>query len=272
MMRIGFVTLGMGSHPLGDVLQTAVATGCEVMELNGRPTVHANLWAPPVDFAAIRSHIAQSGIVATSLGGYSSFAQPTDDGLAVQVEQLVGYCDVARKMGIPIVRAFAGDVIEGHTLDELYPRIVAGFREVTSRIAGWGVTLGIENHGRLINHGDRLRSLIHDVGSPLVRITIDTGNFCWAGHSVEAAQGFFEKLAPLTVNVHVKDGRFIAGEWTLLPAGRGDLDIAGLLATLSAAGYRGPVLSEYEGQADFALATTESVAYLRGLRDGLLRV
>jgi len=28
------------------------------------------------------------------------------------------------------------------------------------------------------------------------------------------------------------------------------------------------VVSEYEGEADFMASTTESVAYLRGLRDG----
>ncbi len=268
-MRIGFVTLGMGARPLDEVLQMAIAAGCEVMELNGRATVHQNLWAPPIDYAGIKRRIAASGVVPTSLGGYSNFAQPTDEGLAAQVEQLVGYCQIAREMGIPIVRAFSGDELEGYTLDQLYPRIVAGFKAVAERIAGWGITLGIENHGRLMNNGDHLSSLIHDVHSPLVRITIDTGNFCWAGHPIETAQRFFEKLAPLAVNVHVKDGRFINGEWTLFPAGRGDLDIAGFLATLAAAGYKGPILSEYEGRADFALATTESVAYLRGLRDGL---
>jgi len=102
-------------------------------------------------------------------------------------------------------------------------------------------------------------------------ITLDTGNFCWAGHSIEAAHRFFEVLSPLTVNVHIKDGRFVDGAWVLLPAGRGDLDLAGLFTTLAAAKYDGPVLSEYEGRADFQASTTESVAYLRGLRDGMRR-
>lgn len=270
-MRIGFVTLGMSAYPLDEVLKTAVAAGCEAMELNGRATVHQNLWAQPIDYEGIKRRIAASGVTPTSLGGYSNFAQPTDEGLAAQVEQLTSYCRLAREMDIPIVRAFAGDVLEGYTLDQLYPRIVAGFKAVVREISNWGITLGIENHGRLINHGDYLSSLIHDVDSPLVRITLDTGNFCWAGHSIETAQRFFEKLAPLTVNVHVKDGRFIDGEWTLFPAGRGDLDIAGVLAMLFSLGYRGPILSEYEGKADFATATTESVAYLRGVRDGLRR-
>ncbi len=218
---------------------------------------------------AIPSQIAASGVTPTSLGGYSNFAQRTEEGLAAQVEQLVGYCPVARQMNIPVVRAFAGDPAEGHTLDELYPHMVAGFKAVTARVASWGIKIGIENHSRLINDGDQLYSLIHDVGSPILGMTIDTGNFCWAGHSLETAHRFFEKLAPLAVNVHVKDGKFVAGEWVLVPAGRGDIDLPGLFASLKAVGYDGPVLSEYEGQADFAASTVEGVAYLRGLRNGI---
>ena len=268
-MRIGFVSLGMGAFPLDDVLETGVAAGCEVMELNGRATVHQDLWAQPIDYQGIKARIAASGVVPTSLGGYSSFAQTTEEGLAEQVQEFVGYCEVARKMGIPIVRAFAGDVVQGHGLDELYRRIVQGFKSVTERVADWGIVIGIENHGRLINDGDHLSSLIQDVGSPVLGMTVDTGNFCWAGHSIDATHRFFEKLAPHTVNVHVKDGKFIDGEWVLFPAGRGDIDLAGLLETLAAEGYDGPVVSEYEGKADFAVSTIESVAYLRGLRDGI---
>ncbi|MFH1084764.1 MAG: sugar phosphate isomerase/epimerase [Chloroflexota bacterium] len=268
-MQIGFVSLGMGKATLEEALAVGQLAGCEVFELNGRPTVHRNLWAPPIDYAAIKARVARAGVVPTSLGGYSNFAQPTDEGLAAEVEQFVGYCRVAREMGIPVVRAFAGEVVAGYTLDQLYPRLVAGFKAITARVADWGLKIGIENHSHLINDGDRLFALIHEVGSPILGLTLDTGNFCWAGHSLDAAHRFFEKLAPLTVNVHIKDGRFVSGEWVLTPAGRGDLDLPWLLKTLRAAGYDGPVLSEYEGPADFVASTLESVAYLRGLRNAL---
>ncbi|NLD72987.1 MAG: sugar phosphate isomerase/epimerase [Chloroflexi bacterium] len=267
-MQIGFVTLGMGREPLDAVLAAARAAGCEAMELNGRETVHHNLWAPPIDFESLQREVGASGVDATSLGGYCNFAATSDAALEEEVRQFLGYCDVAREMGIPVVRAFPGDVVEGHTLDELYPSIVAGFGAVVDEIADWGVRIGIENHGRLLNDGDRLYDLVREVDSPLLGITLDTGNFCWAGHPIDRAHRFLERLAPMAVSVHVKDGRFIDGEWTLFPAGRGDIDLPGVFAALQAVGYDGPVLSEYEGTADFLASTTESVAYLRGLRDG----
>ena len=78
-MKIGFVTLGMGSYPLDQVLDTATLAGCEVMELNGRPSVHQNLWAEPVDYESIKARILAGDVTPSSLGGYCSFAQPTDE-------------------------------------------------------------------------------------------------------------------------------------------------------------------------------------------------
>jgi sugar phosphate isomerase/epimerase len=270
-MKIGLVTLGLAAQPLDRVLAAARLAGCEAMELNGRETVHDNLWAPPIDYASVQREIDASGVAATSLGGYCNLATVSDEALAEEVRLFLGYCDLARRMQIPVVRAFPGDVVEGHSVDALYPRIVEGFRTVAAEIDGWGVQIGIENHGRLLNDGDLLAALVRDVGSPLVGITLDTGNFCWAGHSVDAAHRFFDLLAPLTVNVHVKDGLFVKGQWTLQPAGRGDIDLPGVFGALKACGYDGPVLSEYEGEEPFLPSTTESVAYLRGLRDGFCR-
>ena len=267
-MKIGFVTLGMGAQSLDQVLAAARQAGCESMELNGREAVHGNLWAPPIDYLGMQREIDASGVEASSLGGYCNFAVLSDEALAEEVRVLLGYCDIARHMGIPVVRAFPGDVLEGHSLDELYPRIVEGFRIAAAEIDGWDLRIGIENHGRLLNDGDQLADLVHDVASPLVGITLDTGNFCWAGHPIDTAHRFFDRLAPLTVSVHVKDGRLVRDQWTVTPAGRGDIDLPGLYSALEAAGYDGPVQSEYEGEAPFLPSTTESVAYLRGLRDG----
>ncbi|MEA3407815.1 MAG: sugar phosphate isomerase/epimerase family protein [Chloroflexota bacterium] len=268
-MKVGFVSLGMGGEPLQEVLDLAVDAGCETIELNGRQGVHQGLWQEPVDYEAIGARVRARGVSVTSLGGYCDFAQPTDAGLEREVARFVDYCRVARALGIPVVRAFAGDRVEGHSLEEIYPRLVEGFRRVTAQIADWGLMIGIENHGRLINDGHRLRALLQDVDSPILGITLDTGNFCWAGHSIDEAYDFFEILAPWTVNVHVKDGAFVDGEWTLRPAGRGDIDLPAVVGLLAEEHYDGALLSEYEGDAAFHLSTLESVAYLRGLRDSL---
>ncbi|MFP3895915.1 MAG: sugar phosphate isomerase/epimerase family protein [Anaerolineales bacterium] len=268
-IKVGFVSLGMRDESLQEVLDLAVSAGGEALEINGRPGVHQGLWQEPVDYDALRSRIRAQGVTVTSLGGYCDFAQPTEEGLEREVTRFVEYCRTARELGIPVVRAFAGDLLEGYSLDDIYFRLVEGFKQVVGRVAGWGLLIGIENHGRLINDGRCLRALLRDVDSPILGVTLDTGNFCWAGHSLDEAHGFFEILAPWIINVHVKDGTFVDDEWVLRPAGRGDIDLPWVMELLAEEDYGGGVLSEYEGDADFCLSTRESVAYLRGLRDSL---
>lgn len=268
-MQVGLVSLGMARQPLAEVLAAVAEWGAEALELNGRRTVHCGLWDEPVDYRGIAETVAAAGIAVSSLGGYCDLAQPTDEGLAEQVDQFVAYCRAAHELGVRRVRAFVGEPKAGHTLEDLYPRLVAGLRAIVERVAGWGLRVAIENHGRLLHDGTALAALLDEVDSPLLGVTLDTGNFCWAGHTLEEAHAFFEALAPRVVNVHVKDGRFEDGRWVLYPAGRGDIDLAGVLRLLHTRGYVGPVLSEYEGEADFGRSTLESVAYLRGLRDAI---
>jgi sugar phosphate isomerase/epimerase len=254
-----------------DMLAFVKSVGCEAIELNGHPENHPGLWTKPVDFAAIRKKLDDAGIVATALGGYTDMAQPTDEGLAQQIDTLVDFCASARALGIPVVRAFSGDAREGYPIEVLYPRIVAGLKAATDKIAGWGVKIGMENHGHGLNTGEKMLGLIKDVGSPLLGMTLDTGNFCWAGNSVADAHRFFEMLAPYTFSVHVKDGRWL-DRFRFVPVSWGLLDITIVMRALVKAGYQGGVLSEYEGKSpETEMGTAVSVAYLKGLRDALAR-
>jgi sugar phosphate isomerase/epimerase len=180
----------------------------------------------------------------------------------------VGYCQRAAKLGIPIVRAFAGDVKGEYSLEDFATRITEAFAELMVRIADLDVLVGIENHGRLANDGYFLRKLIETVASPKLGMTLDTGNFYWAGHPPERVERFLRLLAPYTVNVHIKDVTYRNGEVVFVPAGRGILDLPRLFTLLEGNGYDEAIVSEYEGPGPYDEGTLESVAYLRGLRDG----
>ena len=64
-----------------------------------------------------------------------------------------------------------------------------------------------------------LADLVRELDSPRVRLTIDTGNFAWAGHSPAQVEQDFAAMLPHTVNVHVKDGVWKDGGFTFVPAG-----------------------------------------------------
>jgi sugar phosphate isomerase/epimerase len=268
-MNIGLTSLGMADTPLPQAIQKMVQFGAECTELNGRPGCHPDItWESEADYETAKRFLAEAGIVATSLGGYCDFAQTDDQALEEQIAGFVEYCRRAVKLGIPVTRAFAGDVKEGLSLADVEQRIIDSFAEVIGRIQDLDVKVAIENHGSLANDGLFLRRVIETVASPKLGITIDTGNFYDVGHSPERVDEFYNMLAPYTFSVHIKDVIYQDGVPALVPAGRGIVDLPRLYALLEAVGYSGAVVSEFEGEAPYDEGTLESVAYLRGVRDG----
>ena len=268
-MKIGCTSLGMKGIPLPQAIEKMKQFGAECTELNGRPGCHPDItWESQADYQTARQLLADAGIAATSLGGYCDFAQFDDKALEEQIEGFVGYCQRAVKLGIPIVRAFAGDVREGYTLADFEKRIIGAFDELIKRVKDLNIQIGIENHGKLANDGFFLRRLIETVASPKLGMTIDTGNFYWAGHPPETVDTFIKLLAPYTISLHIKDVAYRGGEVAFVPAGRGIVDLPRLVTLLQGNGYDGPIVSEYEGGEAYESGTIQSVAYLRGLRDG----
>lgn len=269
MFKIGVTSLGMRGLALPEAIQKMRQFGAECTELNGRPGCHPDFgWQDDADFERAKTLLDEAGIVASSLGGYCDFAQLDDAALEAEIDGFVGYCRRAVALSIPVVRAFAGDVKEGHSLETFAARIKEAFVEVVRRVDALPIRIGIENHGRLANDGRFLRELIETVASPKLGMTVDTGNFYWAGHPPEHVERFLQWLAPHAVNVHIKDVTYRDGKVVFGPAGRGIVDLPRLFRLLAVCGYDGPVVSEYEGEGPYEAGTLESVAYLRGLRDG----
>jgi len=136
-------------------------------------------------------------------------------------------------------------VIDPSGYEPALPDMTSLLRNAASALSAAGVTLGIENHDRF--RAAELRRLINNVGSPRVGICLDTANSFGAGEGLEHVA---ELLAPVTVNLHVKDvvirrvshqmGFTIAG----CTLGEGQLPLRPLLDRLRGLGYKGSVILE----------------------------
>lgn len=151
------------------------------------------------------------------------------------------YLDLCREMNCSQLR-FVTD--QDHYESSLAD-LTSLLRNAAPVLAAARVTLGLENHDRF--RAVELRRLIDDVGSPHVGICLDTANSFGAGEGLEYIA---EILAPVTVNLHVKDvtirrlphlmGFVIQG----CPLGEGCLPIERLLYRLRSLAYQGSVLLE----------------------------
>jgi len=271
-MKVGAVSLGWSGVPLPRVFEQIAEMGGECVEINGNTERHHGITLDRMTIPQVQRWAADAGLMIGSLSGYCDFALADADALDAEVERLLVTCRAAAELDAPVVRAFSGDVKPGVTLEAVRPNIVAAFRKATRAAAVLGVTLGIENHGRLINDGPALAALVEEVGAPNLGFTIDTGNFAWAGRDAAQVRADFAAVLPRIVNVHIKDGVWTDEGFIFVPAGEGKLPLAWLLQQLAERGYHGMVYSEFEGAGDFVEGTRRSMAYLKRVVSTILAV
>ncbi len=264
-IHIGAVSLGWSGTPLPEVFKQLAAMGGACVEINGNIERHHGIRLTAETIPQIRDWAAAAGLKIQSLSGYCDFAQTDAESLETEIERLLVTVRAASQMGVPVVRAFTGDVKPGITLSSVRDNIVAAFRAACAEAAALNVALGIENHGRLINDGPALAALVDEVGADNLGFTIDTGNFAWAGHGPDQVRDDFTAVMPRAVNIHIKDGLWTDDGFEFVAAGDGDLPLEWLLGELVASGYTGTVCSEFEGKGDFADNTAKSIAYLKSV-------
>jgi len=169
------------------------------------------------------------------LAGYS-----TEKGIALEMggrglttEHTMKCLHAAGILRSPILRM----VIDAAGYEPSVPDIKGIIRDLLPEFRSRKIRLAIENHDRL--KAGEFEDIIISAGSDWVGICLDSVNSMGAGEGFETVS---EILAPYTLNLHIKDfsihrvshkmGLIIEG----CPAGKGMLDIPGLIGLISSYG------------------------------------
>ena len=187
----------------------------------------------------------------------------------LDAEQLLRYAEVARVVGANLLRF----VVDDRNYHPPVDQIIRILRENLSALSG--LRLGVENHDRL--KASEFRQIIDSVGAENVGICLDTANSLGAGEDVQTVVA---ALAPVTLNLHIKDfhvkrlPHLMGFTVTGCPAGKGLLDIPRLFQTLAPFGRcHSAILEQWtppEPQIEQTVAkedhwATESINYLKPL-------
>ncbi|TBL76526.1 sugar phosphate isomerase/epimerase family protein [Paenibacillus thalictri] len=152
-------------------------------------------------------------------------------------QHLLKYAEIAQKLNCTLLRTIITEpettVAEAH------------IREVLPQLEAFGIVLAIENHGLHTTH--QLAGLFDRLNSPFAGCCLDTVN---SFSALESPDQVIQALLPYVVNLHVKDFEIKRAEHQLgfivqgAPAGKGRLDIPGLLALLNKLGKQPNVILE----------------------------
>ena len=142
----------------------------------------------------------------------------------LNVARVAKYAAIARQLDAQLLRI----VIDEPAFHPSPDTVIGLLRECVPLLEG--LTLGIENHDRF--PAATIRLMIETVGSDRIGVCLDSSNSLGAGEGIATVVSL---LAPITVNLHLKDfvitrvphlmGFNIEGR----PAGQGMLDIGWLL-------------------------------------------
>lgn len=179
----------------------------------------------------------------------------TGPDLDAQVEDVRRGIDTAVELGAPVARVFSGNKIEGLKFETARGMIIEGFYRVAPDAENAGITLAMENHGRLAGTSEQVLRIIKSVGSPALKSTFDTGNFTICDEDPIVAA---RNLAIQVAHVHVKDiawegvdePSFVSNEGKKLRPeviGEGQIDFPKIFRILKNAGFNGYLSLEYEG-------------------------
>ncbi|MBP4140097.1 sugar phosphate isomerase/epimerase family protein [Flavobacterium geliluteum] len=156
----------------------------------------------------IRTKAEQLGLVISGTGIRNNFASPDPAVRAADVELAKKWIEVASKLHAPVLRLFAGEIPKGYEdrWDEVASWMIECYKECASHGEKYGVKIGIQNHGDMLQTADQCLKVLKGVDSKWAGLIVDTGNFKTKDPYVD-----IELLVPYAVNWQVKESAFGIG-------------------------------------------------------------
>jgi sugar phosphate isomerase/epimerase len=177
----------------------------------------------------VRNKAKQLGLVISGSGIRNNFASPDPAIRAADVALSKKWIEVSAKLGAPVLRVFAGEIPKGYEnkWDEVAGWIIECYKEVTAHGEKFGVKVGIQNHGDMLQTAEQCLKILKGVNSKWAGLIVDTGNFKTPDPYLD-----IELVVPYAVNWQVKESVFGLGSTV-------KTDYMRLVKILQKTGYKG---------------------------------
>ncbi|MFH0764518.1 MAG: sugar phosphate isomerase/epimerase family protein [Candidatus Omnitrophota bacterium] len=230
------------------------AGGVDIIDIHFRNGDNVDKLLEDMDYLLkIKKLAADLAITISAVSPGNSFGKDNLKDEKAEVDKINRWTDVAYILGAPNLRIFAGWAPkEKHA--ELWPKVVNSVKACAAYGAKKGVVMAVESHngGGYLPTSVETHKLLEDVGSPWVRLNLDTGNYrdpdMYAAlkKSIACATHMHCKIHKLS-----KDGKEL------------EFDFDKIFKILKDANWRGFFNIEYEGKEDELEYVPKSFAMVR---------
>ncbi len=248
---------GQARLSLDDFLDKAAELGFPgVMLMAKRP--HLSVLDYDSDACArLRDRMEANGLRCYVIAGYNNFSADLEHGdiphREIQIQHITELARMASDLGAAVVRIFTSYEHPAIGYAHLFQLNVETIRECARRAAGYGVTIGVQNHHDLACDHRSLLDLVRAVNEPNCKPIFDAWSPALHGTDYVSAA---REMAPLICHTTTADyllrPRFrydpnlvnyrAETAWVqAVPMGSGFIDYRGFLTALREGGYDGAV-------------------------------
>jgi sugar phosphate isomerase/epimerase len=174
-----------------------------------------------------KSYAARVGVAISGTGIRNNFASPDPAIRAEGVQLAKDWIVAASKIGAPVIRVFAGEIPDGYEWTEVAGWMIECYKELAPYGEQYGVKIGIQNHGDMLQTAEQCLYVLNAVDSDWVGLIVDTGNF-----KTEDPYKDIAEVVPYAINWQVKESAFGLG--SDIP-----LDYKRLVQIVKDGGYKG---------------------------------
>ena len=230
---------------------------------------------PAAELPDVRAALQDTGLPVGVYSVGNNFVQAGEAERAAEVKKITDGVDYAVQFGAKVVRVFAGNIEPDYTYEQCMLWIIAGLQEASEYAYAQGITLALENHGRLAGRSEQVQTILNAVASPALKANPDTGNFLLVHQASHLAVA---ELATRAAMVHFKDFQVVPDNYSGAAyvgteglkfagtaIGEGEVDLPDCVSSLRESGFDGWLNIEYEGEEDPFSAVSRSVEYTRQL-------
>jgi len=174
-----------------------------------------------------RNYASRVGVAISGTGIRNNFASPDSSVRAEGVQLAKNWIIAASKIGAPVIRVFAGEIPDGFEWEEVAGWMIECYKELVPYGEKYGVKIGIQNHGDMLQTAEQCLYVLNAVDSEWVGLIVDTGNF-----KTEDPYKDIAEVVPYAINWQVKESAFGLG--SEIP-----LDYKRLVQIVKDGGYKG---------------------------------
>jgi len=256
-MRICFSTLACPTWTLSQVVEIAVSSGYDGLELRFLEG-EDSLWKLPgfqgSALAAAKRMITDRGLSVACVGTSCRFHSPDPLERERWAEEGKRMAELAAVLGAPGIRVFGDKIQTGVDREATRSRIAEGIRRLAERTRENRVEVWLETHGDFASSAETMQ-IVNQAGCWGIGVVWDPANAFTDGK--EQPAGVAPALGSALRHVHLRDLDSRDGEWEPVLTGEGKFPLREIVTELDKLRYAGFLSFEWEKKWRPALAEPE---------------